>query len=177
MGDFKIINCYKEAISPCKFIGKRYKNKDRVNGSYSYHWGQWFENSWFAPIEELQTEPFKASFPEAEAYLGFMRYKHGADEDYFEYWIGLFVPVDAEVPEGYETADISHNYIGVCWIQGPEHQVYMREEQCLNTLEANGYEIAAEEDGGLYMFERYTHRFVNKDEEGRVILDLGFFVK
>lgn len=177
MQEWKIAKCYKQDFPKTRFVGKKYKNSDRVDGMFSAMWEQWHENGWFEPLESLMTAGYMSANPDGDAYVGLMKNKYNAPDDYFEYWIGMFLSVDCEVPEGYEYIDISHSYAGICWIKGYEWDVFCHEGDCYNKLVANGMTIPSEEDGGCYMFERYgCPRFTCPDENDEVILDLGFFV-
>jgi hypothetical protein len=92
----EIIKVYKEHLPALRFIGKRYTENDRVNGGYGHKWGEWFQNNWFSPLEK------SGSAGDIEnGYLGFMRCYPN-----FEYWIGVFLPPDTNIPEGYDFIDI-----------------------------------------------------------------------
>ena len=175
---WKIVKCYREEFPKCRFVGKRYKNSDRVDGMYGFYWGEWHANGWFDELEKLLTDEFKKSCPDCEAYVGLMKNKYGESDDYFEYWIGMFLPEGCDVPDGYSYIDLTHNAAGICWIKGNEDAVFCHECDCYDELVRNGMTIPSEADGGCYMFERYTcPRFTDPDENGEVILDLGFFVE
>lgn len=175
--DYRIVKCYKEKFPKCRFVGKCYKNSDRVDGMYGYYWEKWHAENAFEPLERLLTNEFRAEFPECEGYVGLMKNRDGAGEDYFEYWIGMFLPEGCEVPDGYDYIDIAHEYAGICWIKGNENEVFCHEGECYNKLVESGMTVPSESDGGCYMFERYNcPRFTVPDKNNEVILDLGFFV-
>lgn len=163
----EIVKIYKEHQPALRFIGKRYTDADRLNGSFGHKWGEWFQNNWFSPLEELG---------EADnidnGYLGFMR----CYPDY-EYWIGMFLPPDTKAPEGYKFIDLDAADIGVCWIKGKDEDgsIYGMHNECLKQLGENGmdnYKTLTSEKA--YFFERYNcPRFTEKDEDGNVILDYG----
>ena len=48
----EIIKSYKQSIGAMKFIGKKYGDADRANGTFGAKWGEWFENGWFGVIEK-----------------------------------------------------------------------------------------------------------------------------
>ena len=178
MSDYRIEKCYKEAFPKSRFVGKCYKNSDRVEGMYGFYWEKWHENGWFEPLEKLLTEDFKKVYPDCGSFVGLMKGKDGAPDDYFEYWIGMFLPDGCEVPDGYGYIDLDHEAVGICWIKGQEWNLYCHEDECCNELVKNNMAVALETDGGCYMFERYQcPRFTTPDENGEVILDLGFFVE
>lgn len=177
MGNHRIIKTYKEDFPVCRFVGKMYRNCDRVDGAFGYQWGQWHENEWFKPLEERLTEDFKAKYPETEMFIGLMRDKFGGSDD-FEYWIGMFLPADCDVPEGYDSIEVNHRAAGICWIKGQEWDLYCHEGECYAELEKSGFAVARESDGRCMLFERYNcPRFTAPDENGEVILDLGFFAE
>ncbi len=92
----EVIKTYKQSMPATRFIGKKYGDGDRVNGFFSAKWGEWHQNGWFADIEKAPG--FKAaSFEDADAYIGMMRWKSGEP---FEYWIGIFTTEGTAVPDG-----------------------------------------------------------------------------
>lgn len=166
----EIIKVYKEHLPTVRFIGKRYTDTERVNGSFSHKWGEWFQKGWFTELEKLgEMENIE------NGYLGFMRCYPD-----FEYWIGMFLPLDTAVPDGYDFIDLPESNIGVCWIQGKENDgsIYAMHENCLERLSENGmshYRVG--EDNRAYFFERYNcPRFTEKDEQGNIILDYGIYL-
>ena len=48
----KIIKTYKQSIGAMRFIGKKYGDNDRVNGTFGIKWNDWFEKGLFAIIEK-----------------------------------------------------------------------------------------------------------------------------
>ena len=82
---FEIKNVYRQALPATRFIGRKYSDADRVNGSFANKWGEWFSQGYFETLEQLTIpEPF---FEDSDAYIGLMRWKEGEP---FEYWIGMF---------------------------------------------------------------------------------------
>jgi hypothetical protein len=55
----EIIKTYKQEIPARRFIGKKYNDNDRVNGTFGKHWTDWFQNRWSLNISlnELLTCP------------------------------------------------------------------------------------------------------------------------
>ena len=165
----EIIKVYKERLPDVRFIGKRYTDDHRVNGDFGHLWSEWFEKGWFKELEKL------GELPMENGYMGFMRCYPD-----FEYWIGMFVPPNAEVPEGYAYFDLPEGDVGVCWIKGSEDDgsIYDMHDRCLEKLGENGMgEFKTSEDGRAYFFERYIcPRFTEKDADGNVILDYGIYL-
>lgn len=172
-----VIKCYKQDLPAMRFVGKCYKNNDRVNGFFGHCWGQWFSEGYFEPLEKLITDDFSSVYAEAGDYVALMKCKEGASEDYFEYWIGMFLPADCEVPEGYGYIDIKHTAAAICWFKGPEMELYANEDDCFRMFEEKKLKYSSEQDGGFYSFERYScPRFTEPDDDNNVILDFGIFI-
>ena len=170
----EITNVYRQDVGPLRFIGKKYRDSDRVNGTFSTKWEEWFANSWFIELEKLLEENKIEDYADNDAYIGLMRHKEGEP---FEYWIGMFMAPNTAVPEGFEFVDFPESSLGVCWVYGHESAVYMQEEKCANKLNVEGYEVVADESGAYWFFERYgCPRFTEPDEKGNVTLDICHFI-
>jgi len=166
----EIIKVYKEKLPKLRFIGKCYTDADRVDGGYGHKWDEWFRSGWFEELKEIgEVEGID------NGYLGFMRCFPN-----FEYWIGVFLPPGTAVPEGYGHIDMDEGSIGVCWIKGKEEngEVYCMHDECIAKLGEHGMgSFRQSDDGRSYFFERYNcERFLEKDEQGDVILDYGVYL-
>lgn len=166
----EIIKVCREHQPALRFIGKRYTDADRKNGGFGHKWGEWFQNGWFAVLEKLG----EAKNIE-NGYLGFMRCYPD-----FEYWIGMFFPLNTPVPEGYGFVDLNEGDVGVCWIKGKENDgsIYDMHEKCLEKLKENGMEeYKTDNTNRCFFFERYNcPRFTEKDAQGNIILDYGVYL-
>lgn len=172
---YEITKSYIQSLPEVRFVGMKYGDQDRVNGGFGCQWGDWFENNRFEKLVAFVTEEYKSGYEDADAYVGLMRWKEG---EAFQYWIGMFLPKGTEVPEGYGFVDMHEAKLGVCWLHGPEGELYCKEDKCADRLVQEGYEIIHDEEGAWWFFERYgCPRFTAKDEEGQVILDICHFVK
>jgi hypothetical protein len=156
-----------------RFIGKRYKNSDRDSyGSFSKYWCEFFQNGLFAELEKQN--------PEFCDYFGLM----GCSETDFEYWIGMFFPVETAVPEGYSYVDMPESDVGICWIMGKEEtgELFGAEphNMCMQEIKDNGMTFRDDfqsDEKWLWFFERYNcPRYTQKAEDGTVILDYGVYV-
>lgn len=173
----EIIKSYKQSIPEVKFIGKKYGDPDRVEGMFGYHWMQWTNNGWFDIIVDAAggKETLQSLYEDGTASLGFMRFKEGAP---FEYWIGMFVPANTVVPEGFDSLKLGASNFGICWYYGTEDEIFAKEHLAMERIQAEGLELQPDEEGYLNFFERYSEeRFVDQDENHRKILDIGFMVK
>lgn len=170
----KIIKCYRQKVPASRFIGIKYRDGDRVNGSFSVKWGEWFQNNRFALLEALCTSEFLAQYTDSGAYIGLMRWKK---DEPFEYWIGMFLPAETAVPDGFAYQDFPSADLGVCWIKGSEANVYFQEEKCGERLQAVDMKVIDDGQGAYWFFERYASpRFVVPDVNGEIILDVCHFV-
>lgn len=166
----EIIKIYRETVPALRFIGKKYRNQDRKNGNFAHKWDEWFEKGWFAVLEDCEA----AENPEADAFIGLMRWKEGE----FEYWIGMFRKEGTEVPAGFSHVDFPEGDLGVVWVSGKPHEVYCHEQECAESLKNQGYKIIPDEEGVFWFFERYAcPRFTEPDGEGNIILDICHFVE
>jgi hypothetical protein len=168
----KIIKVYKEHLPSLRMIGKCYTNADRIGG-FGHIWGEWFTNSWFATLEAI------GELKDVEnGYLGFMRYNCSSADDTFEYWIGMFFPVDTEVPDGYAYIDLVESDIALCWIKGKENDgIYDMHDACILKCKESGMDnLRGDDQNRVCFFERYNcPRFTAPDEDGNVILDYGIY--
>lgn len=157
---------YRQSMPAMKLVGRRYSDEDRSNGTFGSKWGEWFQNDLFAPLklEDGGSEPFE----DCDAYIGLCRCKEGEP---FQYWIGVFMPQDAAVPDGYDSVSLDAGEIAVCWVYGKEPDIYTH--CCMSRLKEEGVEWTADKDGVKWCFERYAcPRFTEPDNEGNVILDM-----
>ncbi|NLK27212.1 MAG: GyrI-like domain-containing protein [Clostridiales bacterium] len=169
----EIIKVYKEHLPSLRFIGKRYTNADRVGG-FGHKWGEWFEKGWFDQLEKI------GECKEIEnGYLGFMRCNSSDFDNTFEYWIGMFFPVNTTVPEGFDFIDLQESNVAICWIKGKEDEgIYNMHDACISKLQENGMDnFRVDHENRTYFFERYNcPRFTTPDENGNVILDYGAYL-
>jgi len=166
----EIIKTYRQDVKAVRFIGKKYGESDRAEGSFAAKWGEWFENGWFGVIENAAGGSIASVYEDGDAYIGLMR---GGHNEPFEYWIGCFTPEGTGVPEGFACVDFPAGALGVCWIYGKESEVYFLEGQCGERLIKDGFDADS-----TWCFERYAcPRFTTPDETGNIILDICFYLK
>ena len=164
----EITKVYKQDVPALRFIGKKYGNSDRVDGMFGKYWGDWFENGWFDVIEKQTDKDLNSLYDDAGAYIGLMREENGE----FEYWIGIFMPEGTTVPEGYNYLDFPKGALGVCWVHGKEEEIFCNEGMCGEKLENAGYKL------GDWCMERYCcPRYTTPDENGKIVLDICFYLK
>ncbi|MCL2352178.1 MAG: hypothetical protein FWC55_06560 [Firmicutes bacterium] len=172
----EIVRAYRQDVPALRFVGKKYGDEDREGGGFGAKWGLFFENGWLGVLERSAGgRNVKEIYEDGDAYIGLMRWKDGEP---FQYWIGMFLPAGAETPEGFAAVDFPAASLGVCWVRGPESEVFMKEEMCAERLLAEGMEVVPDGEGAYWFFERYQcPRFTTPDEQGNIILDICHYVK
>ena len=81
----KILEVKKESFPAARFIGKKY--------TQGPNWGEWWQNDWFSVLEKKDW-----LLNNGDAYIGAVHIVDGMPE----YWIGMFFPINTEVPEGFD---------------------------------------------------------------------------
>jgi hypothetical protein len=171
----EIIKVYKQTVPALRFIGKKYGDKDRIDGMFGKYWGDWHSNGWFDIIKKQFGGDLKNLYEDGDASIGLMRWKHGEP---FEYWIGIFMPEGTIVPNGYEYHDFIKATLGVCWVYGNGGEVFMQESKCAEKLGEEGHKVLTDNNGACWFFERYVgSRFDSPDEKGNMILDICHYVE
>ncbi len=170
-----ITRVYRQNLPARRFIGKKYGDEDRVGGGFGSKWGEFWANDWFDVLERAAKSPLNEGYEDGDAYVGLMRWKEGEP---FEYWIGMFLPADTDVPEGFASVDFPESELGIGWVCGSEGEVYGHEAEVGQKLEEEGMRIVHDGAGAFWFFERYgCPRFTTPDAEGKIILDIGHFVE
>jgi len=170
----EIIKVYKQEVPALRFIGKKYGDKDRIDGMFGKYWGDWFQNNWFTDIEKQFGGSLETLYEDADACIGLMRWKDGEP---FEYWIGKFMPEGTNVPNGFEYHDFSRAKLGVCWLYGKESEIFGQESKCAERLEEEGYKVLSDSNGAYWFFERYGGLRWEADEKGMVTLDICHYIE
>lgn len=165
-----ILKVEKEQIPAVKLIGKRYSDADRGrDGSFAQRWDEWFQKNYFNQIESCK----RVSGIDGD-YIGAMRLGPGG----FEYWIGMLMAPQAEVPEGFDAVEIPAGELGVCYVYGKDEtgELFGMDvhQACVRSWEEKGWKVPAE---GWYL-ERYNcPRYTTPDEKGNVILDYCAYIQ
>lgn len=116
----------------------------------------------------------KALYEDGDATVGLMRWMDGEP---FQYWVGLFLPADTPVPDGFGSVDFPASRLGTCWLKGAADAVFGQEHVCAARLEQEGMTIVTDAQGAWWFFERYgCPRFTTPDEDGEIILDICHFI-
>ena len=157
----KILEVKRESCPAARLIGKKYKGAP--------NWGEWWANDWFTILERNQCIPFNG-----DAYMGGVHIVDGTPER----WIGMLFPLDTEVPDGFEYADIDATDYAVCYLYGKDgsSEFYKKDthNMCLEKMKA--LDLKRKEDD--WCFERCNcPRFTSPDEEGNIILDYAISIE
>ena len=174
----EIIKTYMQSVGALRFIGKKYDNANRTNGTFRVKakWNEWFENGWFDTIKRQMNE----SHVDNCAYIGLLQNEPGSP---FRYWIGMFTPEKTEVPTGFEYVDFPKSELGVCRVHGKADDVYMNEgisilEQCYDKLKEEGMNHVHDKFDICWAFERYAcPHFPIPDEKGNGVFEVCLFMK
>ena len=165
----EIIKTFKEEIPALRFIGKKYP-------SFGPMWGEWFANGWFEKIEEAMggVQNITAIWKNGGGYVGLERRAEGQP---FEYWIGMFVPMGTNVPDGFSFVDFSKVSLGTCWLYGNGKEVH-NTKRCRGAVVDAGLDLWTDEKGGIWSFENCVcPRYTSPDNQGNIIMDYCYFVK
>ncbi|MBQ7337904.1 MAG: hypothetical protein IJW40_11920 [Clostridia bacterium] len=164
---------YTEEYPKFRFIGKAYGDEDRVNGSFGDKWSVFFDEDHASTISKNIVS--EITWEDSDSYIGLMRCR---DSDPFIYAVGMFVPADTIVPEGFIYYDFPVSTLGICHLHGFDAELYGHEADVAQQLELAGYRIQDDNEGAFWFFERYVlSRYATPDEEGHQTLDIGFFVE
>jgi len=164
----EIIKVFKEDIPSLRFIGKKYSGFG--------HWGEWWQHGWFDVLENAMggTDKILSVWENGGGYVGVERRATGQP---FEYYIGMFAPIDAKVPDGFVSVDMHDLALGTCWIYGKEKEVH-NTSACKGKLTEKGYKIWKDSEGGEWSFENcLCPRYTTPDENGNIVLDYCYFIE
>ena len=164
----EITKVYRQEVPALRFIGKKYNDSDRVNGTFGARWMEWFRNGWFDVIRKQTDIDLKSLFEDGDAEIGLLRNKANGE---FEYWIGLYMPENTPVPDGFVYHDFPKSVLGVVQLFGTGNQVYFQNDRCREELERLGYEVIKDHEGTIWNLER------GGGPGEKVTLDICFYVK
>jgi hypothetical protein len=107
----EVIRVYSQIMPATRFIGKMYLNEDRGECyTFAPRWHDWFDNSWFDVIKDQANQSLEEWFEDGSATIGLMRLKEGEP---FQYWVGMFLPTETDVPEGFAYVDFPESRLGI----------------------------------------------------------------
>lgn len=164
----EIVKVFKDNIPNLRFIGKKYAEFG--------HWDEFWANDWFGLLEKAMggTDAILNIWENGGGYVGL---EHWTPNAPFEYWLGMFAPIDTKVPDGFEYIDFTDLALGTCWIYGCEAEVHDT-SACQPALIQNGMCIWKDANGGTWSFENcLCPRYTTPDENGKIILDYCYFVE
>jgi hypothetical protein len=125
----------------------------------------WQLNRRFNDIEKQSAINLKTLFEGGDAYINLVRKKEGSLS---EHWMGMFMPEETEVPQGYETIDFPKMNIGVSCVYGKRDEIVNYETECLNKLIEENFSL----ENTQWYFRRFNwHKFFEEDVYGKRLLD------
>ena len=135
----------------------------KLIGKTGTAWGDWWANGWFDILEKSGT----VAPVNGDSFIGLKRGK--------EYWIGMLFTPDTPVPEDFSAVPLPGGEVAFCYVYGPEDSsdFFTPETQMLCTAALKEKGLMPAKNG--IMIERYAcPNYTTPDEQGNVILDLGF---
>lgn len=167
----EIIKTEVQQMPKVKLIGRCYTEKDKNEyGTFAHCWGEWFQKALF---DKLAGEGKGLQYI-SDDYIGLCI----CNGKGFDYWIGIFMSPDDEVPDGFDSIEFEASKIFVCYVKGREDNCEIYGEtptlMCYDEMKKQGY---ARFDRDT-MYERYNcPRYTVPDKDGNVILDYCIFIK
>jgi hypothetical protein len=155
---------YKQQLPILRFIGKKYIKTSETENVLRLL-DNWQINGWFDDIEKQSITDYKKYFKGGDAYINLVRNKEGSLSGH---WMGMFVPKETEIPQGYEAIDFPKMNIGVCCVYGKRDDIVNYETECRNKLTEEGFAL----ENAQWYFRRFNwHRFFEEDLYGKRLLD------
>jgi hypothetical protein len=154
---------YQQELPALRFIGKKCIETSETANVLKLL-DNWQLNDWFDDIEKQSGKDLKTFFDGGDAYINLVRKKDGS----FEHWMGMFMPVETEVPQEYEAIDFPKMTICVCRVYGKRDEIVSYETECRNKLTEEGFAI----DNAQWYFRRFSwRRFFEIDVYRKRLLD------
>jgi AraC family transcriptional regulator len=170
-----IIKVYQQKMPTLRFIGKKYTEpfNDSVFDTIRGNLDSWRLNSAFDAIEQQSNKDPKTIYEGGDSYISLMRKK---SDWLFEYWLGMFMPEETEVPHGYEMMDFPNATLEVCRVYGKRDLIVNYDSNCRKKLAEDGVYEARETDT-RWFFQRFNWRhYFEDDKYGRKILEYCYFL-
>jgi len=162
---------YKQKLPALRFIGKKFIKPPEPKTVFDLL-DNWQVEDLFADIEKQSDIDYKTFFEGADAYISLVREKDGESSP-LEHWMGMFVPENTNVPDGYEALDFPQMTIGVCCVYGKKDEVINYKAESRNKLIEEGFALK----NGRWFFRRINWRgFYNEDVYGKCLLDYCYSV-
>jgi len=170
-----IINTRTQEIPALRFIGKKYSEPftDSVFVKVLDNLDNWRLNYMFDAIEKQSDRDPKTIYEGGDAYISLMK----KDGDFFEYWLGMFMPADTAVPEGYEALDFPRSTWGVCRVYGKRNALIHYDAACRKQLSQDGILHQEDESRAQWFFQRFNWRsFFEEDKYGKRVLEYCYCI-
>jgi AraC family transcriptional regulator len=160
---------YKQKLPALRFIGKKCaETSERANVLDLL--AEWQLKDRFEEIEKQSDVDYKTFFEGGNAYISLVRKKDSCN---FEHWMGMFMPKDTEVPQGYEAIDFPRSTLAVCSVYGQKNKIINCEAECCDKLAEEGFDIKKERQ---YFLRFNWRKFFQLDIYGKIELEYCFFL-
>jgi len=177
-----IVKTYKQEIPALRFIGKKCGEQfdNSVFDKILACLDNWRLNYTFTAIEKQLDKDPKTIYEGCDAYISLIRKKGNG---FFECWMGMFVPAETKVPQGYEAIDFPESTLGVCRVYGKRNAIIHYDAACRKKLAEDGCyhkdSLESHENGSRtkWFFQRFNWRsFFEDDKYGKRALEYCYFV-
>jgi len=171
----KIVRTFKQDIPALRFIGKRYsskhENSEEVFDEILESMDNWCYNHTFDAIEKQSDTDLGKLYESGDSFVGLIRKKEGA---VFEYWLGIFMPRETDVPAEYEMIDFPESELGICRVYGKRNAIIHYDADCRKKLAEEGIECQENEK---WFYQRFNWRgFFEEDKFGKRLLDYCYYL-
>ncbi|MHC5218234.1 AraC family transcriptional regulator [Enterococcus sp. LJL128] len=157
-------------LEACKFVGKEIRAAF-MSQSISQHWGRCFAEKVFEQLLEHEAFILEESFGN---YIGYVR-DVDHDTGMFTYVIGLFMQLDAPIPEGFSVYSVPSCTLAKIWVQGEDYDVFSSGPELSRAeISKQGYEIDEE---NYFLCEVYTdERYETPKQKGETSAILDYYL-
>ena len=174
-----ITETYRQELPPLRFMGKKFIEplNDNLFKNINTNLDKLRSNSQLDEIEKLAITGIKTLYDGNNAYICLVRKN---SDNLLEYLIGIFMPQNSAVPEGYEILDFPKSALAVCRVYGKKDLIINQEKECRKKLEdANllNSNAAGRDNPQNLFFQRFNwNSFFGEDKFGNRVLEYCFFV-
>jgi AraC family transcriptional regulator len=160
---------YKQKLPALRFIGKKCVETSETANVLDLL-ADWQLKGRLKKIKKQSDIDYKTFFEGGNAYINLVRKKDGGMD---ERWMGMFMPKDTEVPQGYEAVDFPKSALAVCSVYGQKNEIVNYETECRNKLTEESFVIK----NGQWYFLRFNWRkFFQLDIYGKIVLEYCYFL-
>jgi len=169
-----IIKTHKQELPALRFIGKKYSTPDFSFKAILDNLESGCIDHLFEAIENQSDKDPAALYEGGNAYIGLV--KHNGSE-VIEYWIGMFMPQNTGVPQGYAMIDFPKSNLAVCSVYGKRNDIINYDSECRDKLTADYPEFRKNQTDNSWFFLRFNWRdFFKEDKFGKRVLEYCYYM-